>query len=96
MPTRQVTDSPTPAELAKQEADATGHVTRVEFRALRQDVHDIKEALMGTLDKPGFLERFRAHEAHIKLASRAAWLAVIGTCGMIGKLAWDKLTGAGH
>lgn len=90
---RSIIDSPTPAQLAAQEADAAGHVTRGEFRELRKDVHEIKEALKGSYDEPGFLERFRKAEERIGWATKAAGLAFVGMAGMAGKWAWDKLTG---
>lgn len=85
--------SPTAQQQQAEEDEGNAHVTRKEFRALRDDVHDIKEALMGTLEKPGFLEKFRKMQDKIGLASKVAWLAVIGLAGLLGKAAWDKLTG---
>lgn len=88
-----VTDSPTAADLRRAEDDANSHVTRGEFRALRSDVHEIKNALMGTLEKPGFLEKFRTMQQRIGLASKLAWAAFIGIGALLGKAAWDRLTG---
>lgn len=85
--------SPTPQEQQAEEEEAQAHVTRGEFRALRSDVRDIKEALMGTLEKPGFLEKFRTMQQRIGLASKLAWAAFFGIGALLGKAAWDKLTG---
>lgn len=90
---RNFLSSPTAHEQLQREDDASSHVTRGEFRALRSDVHDIKEALMGTMEKPGFLEKFRKMQERIGLASKVAWIAFLGLGGLLGKLAWEKLTG---
>lgn len=91
---RSFTSSPSAQEQQQREDDAAMHVTRGEFRALRADVHVIKEAMMGTLEKPGFLEKFRKMQERIGLASKIAWLAFVGICGLLGKLAWERMTGS--
>lgn len=97
MPHRNPLDSPTAADLAAQEADANSPVTRREFRALREDVHAIKLALVGDNalrpDKDAMVARVDSHERDI---NQAKWLSRTAIGGVIAAGAtylWNRLTG---
>jgi hypothetical protein len=100
MPNRQppfsLTGSPTAEQLQRAEDEGNGHVTRAEFRALRSDVHEIKEALIGPMSRGGVLEEHRQLKRTVDRVGKLAWLGAIGAVGLAGKTLWERITSVGH
>lgn len=94
MPHKPMYDSPTAAQLNAEERDDNGHVTRREFRALRTDVHDIKQALLGEnpYDGTGVMAQHHEMRKTVARATKLAWMAVIGIAGLIGTALWKLIT----
>jgi hypothetical protein len=100
MPNKQppfsLTGSPTAEQLQRAEDEGNGHVTRAEFRALRADVHEIKEALIGPMTKGGILEEHRQLKRTVDRVGKLAWLGTIGAMGFMGKTLWDTMISGKH
>lgn len=98
MPHRPVTDSPTAGELDRQELEDSGPVTRREFRSLRNDVHEIKTALIGNdlVDGGGVLEQHREMRKRVAVIMKLAWVVTIGVLGAIGLAAWNVILSGKH
>jgi hypothetical protein len=91
-PRKSVLDSPSMQEQMQAENEANGHVTRGEFRALRADVHEIKQALLGDMALGnGVLAQHHDMRKKVNAATKLAWAAVIGASGLIGHAIWNLI-----
>ena len=87
-----VTKSQTMAQVMADERDDASHVTRGEFRLLRSDVHEIKQALLGDMATgDGVLAQHHDMRRKVAMFTKVAWLAVIGAAGMIGTAVWNLI-----
>lgn len=85
--------SPTMSQVMADEREDVSHVTRGEFRLLRSDVHEIKQALLGDMAAGnGVLAQHHAMRKQVAMFTKVAWLAVIGAAGMIGTAVWNLIT----
>jgi len=103
MPSRNITDSPTPEELHRRERDDKEPVTRGEFRPVRDAVLAMRDVVVGSdpyhPDPNSFVSMMKDHATRIASleAQRAThrkitWAALTGAATAAGAAAWSFLT----
>jgi len=64
--------------------------------AMGRDIHDIKKALVGTVEQDGLASRVRKLEDDDRGRKKVVAFAVFGTLTAIGTAFWNVITGKAH